>query len=195
MNGIEKIIDRISGDVQTEIDGILAKAKAEAAEVTAGYEAKAKAEADEILSRGRRAADEREERLTSVAQLECRKAELAAKQEVIEEAFDLALSKLRALPEAEYVELLARLAVQASATGKEELIFSPEDREKVGGAVVSAANGQLGNGALTVSEQTRPINGGFILSDGAVEVNCSFETLVRLQKAEITGEVTGLLFG
>ena len=194
MNGIEKIIDRISGDAQAEIDAILAEARAEAAEITAKYEAQAQAEADEILKRGTAAAAEREERLASMAQMEGRKAELAAKQEVIEEAFALALSKLQALPEDKYVELLAGLAAKASATGKEKLIFSAKDRDTVGKKVVDAASALVAGGAFVLSDETRAINGGFVLSDGAVEVNCSFETLVRLQKAEITGEVSRVLF-
>ena len=194
MNGIEKIIDRISGDVQAEIDAVLDEARAEAAQITARYEAQAKAEADEILKRGSAAAAEREERLASMAQMEGRKAELAAKQEVIEEAFELALKKLLALPEDKYVELLAELAVRACVTGKETLIFSANDRDRVGTKVIDAANKKLSNGALTLGEGTRPIKGGFVLSDGAVEVNCSFDTLVRLQKAEITGEVSRVLF-
>ena len=75
----------------------------------------------------------------------------------------------------------------------DKLIFSQADRAQVGKAVVLAANEKL-NGSLTLAEETRPMNGGFILSDGRVEVNCSFETLVRLQKAELTGKVTGALF-
>lgn len=194
MNGIEKIIDRISGDAQAEIDAVLAQARDEAAEITAKYEAQARAEADEILKRGAAAAAEREERLASMAQMEGRKAELAAKQEVIEEAFALALSKLQALPEDKYVELLAGLAAKASATGKEKLIFSAKDRDTVGKKVVDAASALVAGGAFVLSDETRAINGGFVLSDGAVEVNCSFETLVRLQKAEITGEVSRVLF-
>ena len=194
MNGIEKIIDRISGDVQVEIDTVLDEARAEAAQITAKYEAQAKAEADEILKRGTAAAAEREERLASMAQMEGRKAELAAKQEVIEEAFELALSKLLSLPEDRYVALLAELAVRACVTGKESLIFSAADRDRVGSKVIDAANAILSGGALTLGEGTRNIKGGFVLSDGAVEVNCSFDTLVRLQKAEITGEVSRVLF-
>lgn len=194
MNGIEKIIDRISGDAQAEIDAILAQANDEAAQITAKYEAQARAEADEILKRGSAAAAEREERLASMAQMEGRKAELAAKQEVIEEAFALALRKLQALPEDQYVELLANLAVKASATGKEALIFSAKDRDTVGKKVVDAACAKVSGGAFVLSDQVRAVNGGFILSDGAVEVNCSFDTLVRLQKAEITGEVSRVLF-
>ena len=194
MNGIEKIIDRISGDAQAEIDTILDEARAEAAQITAKYEAQAKEEADEILKRGSAAAAEREERLASMAQMEGRKAELAAKQEIIEEAFELALKKLLELPEEQYTALLADLAVRASVTGKETLIFSAADRDRVGKKVVDAANKKLTAGALTLGEGTRSIKGGFVLSDGAVEVNCSFDTLVRLQKAEITGEVTRVLF-
>ena len=51
-----------------------------------------------------------------------------------------------------------------------------------------------GTAMLTVSEETRPIRGGFILKDNNVEVNCAFETLVRLQRAETAGTVAKLLF-
>lgn len=226
MDGIEKIIGRISDDTREEIDGVLAEANAQAAELTAAYEAQAAEAAEGILARGKKAAGEREERLAAVAQLECRKNELAAKQEVIEEAFALALKKLQELPEAEAVALLADLAVQASTTGKEQLIFSAEDRE-LGKKVVSAANEKLarkvapelpgeltgskvgavldkvvtgasallaGTGMLTLSEQTRPTKGGFILSNGDVEVNCTFDTLIRLQKGTLAGQVAKVLF-
>ena len=55
------------------------------------------------------------------------------------------------------------------------------------------ANEKL-DGQLTVAEETRPIRGGFILADGRVEVNCSFDTLVRLQKNETAGAVAKILF-
>lgn len=196
MNGIEKIIDRISGDAQREIDDVLAKAQAEAEEITAQYQAQAQAEAEDILARGERAALERSQRLASVAQLECRKAVLAAKQEIIEEAFQRAMEKLTQLPQEEYVALLASLAAQAAVKGNETLIFSVADRARVGKAVVVSANQKLGDrGQLTLSEQTRPMQGGFILSDGRVEVNCTFETLVRLQRSTLSTKVAEVLFG
>lgn len=227
MNGIDKIIGRISGDAQEEIDAILAEARAQAAEITAKYEAQAKAEADDILTRGERAAAERGERLASVAQLECRKANLAVKQEIIDDAFALAKQKLLALPEDEYVALLADLAVKASSTGREKLIFSQADRARVGKAVVVAANEKLaravspklpgevtdskagnfldkvvtgasailnGTAMLTLAEETRPMDGGFILSSGNTEVNCTFDTLIRLQRNELAGQVAKVLF-
>lgn len=227
MNGIEKITARIEEDGKAEIDAMLAQARAEAADIAAKYEAQAKAEADEILAQGRKNAQERERHLESMAQMECRKAVLTAKQDVIEEAFQAAHKQLLDLPREEYVAFLADLAVKASTTGREKLIFSAEDRAQVGKAVVAAANKKLaeavspklpeevadskagaildkvvtgasallnGTGMLTLAEETRPMDGGFILSDGAVEVNCTFDTLIRLQRGALAGEVAKVLF-
>lgn len=227
MNGIEKLTQQISADAQAEIDAILAEAREKADAITADYAQRAQKAAADVLTKGEAAAAQREERLLSMAAMEGRKELLAAKQEMVGKAFDLALKKLCTLPDEEYVALLAKLAVAASTTGREQLIFSQKDRTRVGKAVVTAANeilakavapklpdevtetkaGSLldkvvtgasallaGTGMLTLSEQTRPIRGGFILSDGDVEVNCAFETLVRLQRGAISGDVADVLF-
>ena len=130
MNGIEKITARIAEDGKAEIETMLAQARSQAAEITAKYQAQAKAEAEEILAQGRADAQERARRLDSMAQMECRKAVLAAKQDVIEEAFQLAHKKLLDLSQEEYVAFLADLAVKASVTGREKLIFSAPDRAR-----------------------------------------------------------------
>ena len=195
MDGIEKITGRIAEDVGREIDELTAEARRQADEIAARYDAQAKRECEDILARGRRNADERVERLASVAQLECRKLELAAKQEMLSRAYDKALEQLLNLPEQEYPALLAALAVKAAVTGREAVILSQKDRTRYGKQVVTAANERLNGGRLTLSEQTRPIQGGVILSDGDVEVNCSFETLVRLQRGALDRPVAQILFG
>ena len=227
MNGIEKITQQISADTQAEVDRVLSAAREQAAEIQAGYETRAKAEADAIVTRGRQNAARREERLAAVAALDGRKAVLAAKQEMVQKAFDQAVDTLCSLPDEDYVNLLAALAVKASTTGREAVVLSQKDRARVGKAVVLAANEALaknvspkmpeelsdtrtgaflekvvtgasallaGTGMLTLSEKTAPIRGGLILVDGDVEVNCSFEMLVRLARNDLAGQVAGLLF-
>ena len=129
MNGIEKITGQIDADVQKEIDELPAQAPAQAAELSGA-----------ILPTGTQDAAQREERLASVAQLEARKLVLAAKQEMVGKAFDKALADLAALPDEQYVALLADLAVKASRTGREQVIFSQKDRSRFGKAVVTRAN-------------------------------------------------------
>ena len=140
MNGIEKITGRIDADIQQEIDAIQADAQAQADAIAADYDARAKAEAEAILKKGAEAAAQREERLGSVAQLEARKLTLAAKQEMVEQAFQQAMQELVGLPDEQYVALLANLCAQASRTGREQVIFSQKDRSRFGKAVVTMAN-------------------------------------------------------
>ena len=198
MTGIENITGRIQADAQAEIDRIQAEARREAEKISAGYAARADRECADLLSRGEKSAQERGSRLVSAAEMESRKMTLAAKQEVLDQAFDLALQKLLSLPQADYAALLAKLAASAARSGQEQIILNPEDRKKVGEQVVSQANQLLSKAGLapklSLSEQIRPIQGGLLLSDGAVEVNCALETLVRLSRTEATGEVSKLLF-
>lgn len=193
MNGIEKITRLIEEESQAEIDRILGDAREEAAQITARYQAQAGAEAAELAAKNEKAAAEREERLVSAAQMEARKVQLAAKQEMVEKTYARALEKLCAMPDEQYVAVLADLLVQASSSGQEEAVFSKEARERVGKAAVEKANAASGK-HLVLAEETRPIGGGFILKDKNVEVNCTFDTLVRLQKAETAGAVAKQLF-
>ena len=193
MNGIEKITQLIESDAQAEIDRILGDARDEAARIAAQYQGQADAEAAELAAKNAKAAAEREERLVSAAQMEARKVTLGAKQEMVEKAYIRALEKLCAMPDEQYAAVLADLLVQASSSGREEAVFSKEDRERVGKAAVEKANKASGK-KLVLSAETQPIRGGFILKDKNVEVNCTFETLVRLQKAETAGAVVKKLF-
>ena len=194
MNGIETIIQRLNTDAKAETDALLDKARQDAAAITARCQAQADKETADLAARNQRAAAEREERLVSAAQMEARKTILAAKQAVMEEVYAKALEKLRSLPQDRAVEVLASLLNEAASQGKGEVLFSAQDRETVGRAAVDAANAQNG-GQLTLSGETANIPGGFILRNGSIEVNCAYDTLIRLQKTETAGQVARQLFG
>lgn len=194
MDGIEKITERIDQDIQGEISALQDEAQIQADSITARYKSQAEKESADIIARGKKAAAEREERLASTADMEGKKMILAVKQEMLDQAFDMALEQLSNLPEDQYIEVLTSLILQASPSGTEQVIFSPKDRSRVGKAVVTAVNAAIPGASLTLSEETRPMCGGFILNEGNVEINCSFETLVRMQREEISGQVAAVLF-
>lgn len=195
MEGIKRITDRINEDVRREIEEMDAHANSEAAAIMGRYTEQAQKESADVLARGRKAADERVERLGSVSKLEAKKATLAAKQDLVGKAFDLALEQLCNLPEAEYTALLAKLASVAAKSGREQVVLSQKDRTRYGKQVVTQANELLGaRGALTLSEQVRPLKGGLVLEGDRMEVNCSFETLVRLQREVLAAQVAQVLF-
>lgn len=192
MNGLERITSRIESEAQSEIDGILDAGKAETERIVKSWRDRIDAETRAMADKNEKAAAEREERLKSAAEMDARKTILAAKQEMVEQAYALALDKLCSLDGEEKVKLLAELLERASSTGTEEAIFSAAD-QAAGAKAVERANAASGK-QLALSKETAPIRGGFILRDKNVEVNCAFETLVRLQKAETAGAVAKLLF-
>lgn len=232
MNGIEKITARIEADAKNEIAEILREGEAKAAQIRADYQSQADAAAKAAAAAGKEAASRQAGRLEGAAQMEAKKMLLAAKQSCMDAAFQKAKEQLLALPDGEYAALLARMAVRAAKTGREEIVLNAKDRQRVGLQVVAKANAMLaeaaapesagkaakaakagnkageilskvvtgasallqGTAMLTLAEETREMDGGLILRDGQVEVNCAFETQLRVLREDMTAEVAAILF-
>lgn len=198
MNGIEKITERIAQDASAEIQAIEAEAKAKCDEIAAASDKAAQEEYWKLFKQGTKDAENRLERLGSVAALEAKKRILAEKQALISQTFDRAVELLLALPADEYTALLARLAADSASSGSEEIILSPADKEQYGKAVCQKANELLKargkSAAIALADETRNIRGGLILREGNIEVNCSFEVLVGSYKSELSSSVAEVLF-
>lgn len=198
MNGIEKIISHIKADSDAECKAIAEEASKKCEEIMAQYEKSAKDKYEKILNTGKQDAETHIDRLGHIAVLESKKQILTAKQEMVSLAFDGAIQMITELPESDYISLLVRLAVSAARTGREQVILSASDKARYGNIVCIKSNEVLAAtgkpAALTLSEQTRNIRGGLILTSGDIEVNCSVETLVLQLKNELSSKVAGILF-
>lgn len=194
MKGTEKIIAHIQADAAAQADAILAQAEKQCAEIREGYERKAQDAYAEKIRAGVKANQDRLESVERLARMEGRKSVLALKQDMVSKSFDMAVDKLVELPEEQYVALLAKLAAQASVTGDEQVVLNARDREKVGPAVVEAANAKLNGGKLTLSDETGAFKGGQLLRRGSIEANCTVELLVELCRGEMAAELAKVLF-
>lgn len=193
MNGLEKIVARMESDTRAECDALAASAAENAAAILRDCQAQADAAAQDSRQRAAVQAAEHLEHLNGSSQLACRQRVLAAKQELIDEAFARAAKALTALPQAEYIDLLATLAVE-NGSGDEELLLSAADRDAVGAAVVEAANRKKAGAAFRLSEETRDTGGGLVLRRDRVELNCSFTEKLRQLRQEESSAVAKLLF-
>lgn len=198
MNGIEKIVEHIKARSAEECEEIAKSADEECAKI---HEKCARAEQDEywkLVASGKRELDLRSERLEGLAALEAKKSILAVQQEMMAAAFELAAEKILNLPEREYVAFLVRLAYLSSLTGTEEVIFPPSDLTWIGAAVVNEANATLAaagkTARLTLSEKTADIRGGFLMSGGDIETDCSIGALIARYEYELAPLVAAELF-
>ena len=201
MNGIEKITQRIRNDAQAEIDALLLEAEKKAAAITS----EAEAQATEKLRLGRRqnaeAAELHENRLISAVEMEARQMTLAAKQEVLQECFDMALKKLLALEEDAQVELLAGFAAKESDARRRTrllclsraMLFSAETAQKIGEKVVQRANALKAGAKFTLARETRETD-GVILRDGNVEINGSLAIAMEQKRQRMAAEIAEILF-
>ena len=195
MKGTEKIIAHIQADADAQAAEILARADARCAEIRETYEQKAKEAYAETIRAGVKENQDRLDSMERLANMEGRKAILALKQDMVARSFERAVEKLVALPEAQYVALLSKLAVGASVSGDEEIVLNARDKKAVGDKLIKAANAKLGGGHLSLAGDTGSFRGGLILRRGNIEVNCTAELLVDLCREDMAAELAGVLFG
>ena len=100
MNGLDKIIARMESDIRAECDALAANAAENAAAIRRDCQAQADAVTRDSAQRAAAQAAEHLEHLNGSSQLACRQRVLAAKQQLIDEAFARTAQALTALPQA-----------------------------------------------------------------------------------------------
>ncbi|MDW5299742.1 MAG: V-type ATP synthase subunit E [Sedimentibacter sp.] len=132
-------------------------------------------------------------RKISAAELQKRKMLLSAKQESIKKGFEAALTKLKTMPEERYLSYLAdEIAKIPNCEGI--IILNETDRERIGEKLVKAVNEKLKAEKISLSKNTVQASGGFVLKNGNIEINSTFETILDSMKDELTNEVANALF-
>lgn len=199
MNGINKITARIAADAEAENRTLREETEKRCSLIRAEYETKAQEEYDKIIQEGVRENERRAASIERTARLESRKSILSMKQEVVSRAFDRAKILLCSLPEQDYISFLAKQASEASITGEEEIILNTEDRTRYGAKIVKASNDLLKkrrgvHPGLSLSTDVRDMSGGLILKQGDIEVNCSIDILLELNRERLSAEVAEILF-
>lgn len=199
MNGLNKITERIAADAEADNRILREETEKRCEEIRSANKKKAQEEYLRVIQEGELENGRRAASIERTARLEARKSVLAMKQELVSKAFDLAKARLAALPEQKYIGFLSRLAEAAAITGEEEIILNSMDRARCGTKIVRAANELLKKSHkhyphLTLSEEVREMSGGLVLKQGDIEVNCTIDMLLDINREELSSEVAGALF-
>jgi len=186
---IENITARILREAQEEADAM--KAKAESEKETILQEARAQSEeiASKSSARALRDAQILKERRHSVAELEARKLRLAAKQEMIDESFSESMKEFASMDPEQYTAFLLK-QLEPFKAQKGEILLNARDKS----AVSTKLSEGLAGSPLTIGDETVPIQGGFILRQGAISMNASLEKFMENEKKEITAQIADILF-
>ena len=198
MSGANKLKEKILAEAGSQAEETLEEARQKAAAILAKREEEAQAKKKSVLEQARKLADERRRRAQTIAELDARKAILAAKEDLIEDTFTQAVSRLRALDQKQYEELLFSMLVAASQTGTEEVLVAAEDKARFTPELIARVNEALQSqgkpGKLILSSDTHQMQGGFVLRAGDMEINNSFNSILRMQRDQLVPEVAAVLF-
>lgn len=193
MTGLEKIVQQILDDAtenarvvteaaKTEADAILEQGQKDAAAQTVALAAQSKAEVAACLAAAK-----------SAAVLATRRAVLTAKQAMISDAIADAQASVRTLSDSDYFALILKMAQKYAQPRDGEIIFSAADLRRLPDGFAAALTKAAG-APLTVSSETRAIDGGFVLVYGGVEENCSVEALFYAAREQLQDQAQAVLF-
>lgn len=196
MAGLVKIISQIRTEAEESAGRTIAAAKKEAEQIHAQAALEAQAECREIQKLSGQKVQDTLARGRSSADLKRRQGLLACKQKLIGQVLAEALEKLESLEGQEYFQTLEKLAVKSALPGEGTIYFSPGDLKRLPAGFEKKLNEALKdkNAVLHISEKTRDIEGGFILSYGGIEENCSFESLFHASREILQDTVQKVLF-
>ncbi len=192
MSGIEKIKEKILRDAKEKSASILQDANDKVVDRNRQEEIKNQREFELLDEKAKTEGDSLYKRLISMEELRLRQDELALKQNLIQEAFQLATQKLQKLTEAEYTAFMSGMLVRSVTSGKEEIVLADTYKEAMAKTIEKLNKEKSWN--LTLSTEKREITDGFILMDGDIEINNSFSAILHANQEEWTQKVAQVLF-
>ncbi|MBQ6065798.1 MAG: V-type ATP synthase subunit E [Clostridia bacterium] len=171
MSGLDKMIARLESDCEARCEQIALEAAADAAGMLEAASRESRAEAERVFSDADKQAELIVKKAESTAAANARRLMLEAKVALIEETVDAAVKKLRSLDAPSYFGILQRL-VEKYRTGEPGVLyFGASDAARMPEDFLQAFP------EISVSDGSAPIEDGFILKYGDIEINCTFDAL------------------
>ena len=197
MTGLEKILKAIEEDATNAANSVIAKANREAEEITNAAKAEAEKKRAEIAKKSEADIKALLSRAESAAALQEKKLILKEKQQIISNIISKAQYSLSNLTDQEYFEVIIRMVKKYALAQAGNIVFSAADKIRLPKDFDSELTKALENRAgasLSISDETRNLDGGFILIYGEVEENCSFNALFGAAKEDLQDKVNAILF-
>ena len=200
-SGTDKIVSSIMSEAQEKADVIIQEANAEVATITAKAEKTAETEKTKISENGKKQSEMRYQQIISEAKMNARRAELGAKEEVIEAAFEKATAELKekaASGDEEYDDALTKMIKEAAdEIGSNDLIIqlNEADTNKFKDQLSNASTFEIEGIKFEIGEPIDTIGGAVLkTSNGDIEVNNTIEARLDRFKSLLRSEVAEILF-
>lgn len=194
---IDTIVARIAEESREQAAAQLDAARARAKDIERRTGEEIEAQRKQTAADAKEEAALLRERMLRMASLEDRKETLVMKREVVDQAFAKALARLDSMPKDE-AQALSLSLILADAQGDEEILFGPGDEPVYDDAFLAQANAALTQsgkqGKLSCAADRLPGKGGFVLRRGGMQMEMTWEMLLKARRDTLEADVANLLF-
>ena len=185
---LKDILDQIKKAAEAEIAKLNEERDAAIAQITASYEEKRKTRKIEMDGKIADNCVKAKNRAAVFAKMETRNNMLRKKRDILEAVSTDTIEAL--VSSDQYVSIVTALVKKAAKEFNEGTVFSPKGKENETKKAIEAAGA-----SFSLSNDSAPIKGGFLLSSGKVEVDFSIESLLTKELwGELEMQLNQLLF-
>jgi V/A-type H+-transporting ATPase subunit E len=199
-DGVSSIANEIINEVQKEAEALILEAENQAKETLRIAKEQADQNYRDILTQASIKAEAEKRKIASVTDVEMRNHLLQTKEDLVDEAFEKALLKLRQFVKTEeYHNYLPKLVEKiAKKIGQKNLVVqvNKSDQNLLTNEIMKRLSNKL-HVELNLSEQAGNFIGGCIIqtADGKIIYDSTIDNRLREMKPTLRVEVAKILFG
>jgi V/A-type H+-transporting ATPase subunit E len=193
----KEVLEKILSDANKEALEIKKHAQEKQADEESEFERQLEQYHKETQILSQKAGHDKKSHLLAAARMDIARQLLAQKAVILDEVFKQTHTELLKIQDDDYKKLCTKLMLAAVETGDEEVIVD-ENETRIGQEFIKNINRELGpgfKGNLRLSNEKRPIEGGFLLRRGKITTNVSFGVLLSLARNKLEIEIANDLFG
>jgi len=184
---LEDILKKIKKETDNQIRKIWEKTDEEMRKIEEKYEEEINKKRSKILELAKEEAKKKIRHSQIKLSLETKNLILAKKQEILEEVYQEVLDKFSKLQDKDYLRLILNLIKICPENGE---IIPARGREEITQKAILASKRKY-----ILAKRSLPIKGGFIFSSKDLEIDNSFETLIKTIREKTEIKIAKILFG
>lgn len=184
---LEDIKNSIGQNTQNQIKEIEAEGQKKIDEINHLWSQKLESKKLEIIKMAQRKADQKVQKTEFGLQAQIQSEILNKKQDLINQAYKVALKKLADLDDAQYITLMEKLINRLPDDHGE--IISVKDKESLLKKALKNSHKKI-----TLSENTCKGQGGFLYQSKNIDMDFTFDRLIDDAKKQTILDITNILF-
>ncbi len=119
---------------------------------------------------------------------------LAVKESVLDELFEESQLRLEQLSQEEFDQFVIANIEKTQLTDQAEIIIGENSESYASKSAIQKWQDALSNLTLTIAKKSIPRRNGFLIRQGDIEYNFTFEALLRSVKDEISHQLLDVIF-